>query len=254
MQRVEIIVKGNVQRVGYRDRVEQIARELNITGFVENLKPYDVKIVAEGDEKNIKNFIETIKIKKPPIDVKSIEVNYKKATNEFEYFEIKRGEWQEELGERMDFAGNILYEIKNNTTQMLEKQDQMLEKQDQMLEKQDQTIGALKEIKADTGEILKKQDQMLEKQDQMLEKQDQMLEKQDKMLEKQDQMLEKQDQMLEKQDQTIGALKEIKADTGEMKDSMKSIPTILEEILYLKDHQKSMEAEIIKIKQTLKIS
>jgi len=191
MQRVEIIVKGNVQRVGYRDRVEQIARELNITGFVENLKPYDVKIVAEGDEKNIKNFIETIKIKKPPIDVKSIEVNYKKATNEFEYFEIKRGEWQEELGERMDFAGNILYEIKNNTTQMLEKQDQMLEKQDQMLEKQDQTIGALKEIKADTGE---------------------------------------------------------------MKDSMKSIPTILEEILYLKDHQKSMEAEIIKIKQTLKIS
>ena len=46
MKRAVILAKGRVQRVGYRDEVEEIARQLEITGFVENVKPYDVRIVA----------------------------------------------------------------------------------------------------------------------------------------------------------------------------------------------------------------
>ncbi|RJS80252.1 acylphosphatase, partial [Methanophagales archaeon] len=42
MKRAILIVKGEVQRVGYRDVVAKIARKLSISGFVENLKPYDV--------------------------------------------------------------------------------------------------------------------------------------------------------------------------------------------------------------------
>ncbi|KAF5434951.1 Acylphosphatase [Candidatus Methanophagaceae archaeon] len=61
MQRVTLIAKGEVQRVGYRDDVERIARKLNITGYVENQKPYDVKIVAEGEAAVIDQFIERIK-------------------------------------------------------------------------------------------------------------------------------------------------------------------------------------------------
>jgi len=41
MKKALIHVKGKVQRVGYRDEVEEIARQLEITGFVENIKPYD---------------------------------------------------------------------------------------------------------------------------------------------------------------------------------------------------------------------
>ena len=40
MKRIEIIAKGDVQRVGYRDMVEKIACKLKLAGFVENLKPY----------------------------------------------------------------------------------------------------------------------------------------------------------------------------------------------------------------------
>ncbi len=40
MKRAVIIAKGEVQRVGYGDTVEKIARKLKLTGFVENLKPY----------------------------------------------------------------------------------------------------------------------------------------------------------------------------------------------------------------------
>jgi UDP-N-acetyl-D-galactosamine dehydrogenase len=43
----------NIQRVGYRDVVERAARKMKLTGFVENIKPYDVKIVCEGDKASI---------------------------------------------------------------------------------------------------------------------------------------------------------------------------------------------------------
>ncbi len=157
MKRAILIVKGEVQRVGYRDAVEKIARKLNIRGFVENLKPYDVRIVAEGEDADISKFIEQIKIKKFSIDVESTEVGFEEYKSEFEYFEIKRGDWHEELLERLDTAGTLLYksvELGENSValgeesvsigkKMLEKQDMMLEKQDMMLEKQDETIGAI---------------------------------------------------------------------------------------------------------------
>jgi len=63
MKRVVIIAKGEVQRVGYRDEVERIARKLRLGGFVENKKPYDVRIVAEGEADIISLFIDKIKIK-----------------------------------------------------------------------------------------------------------------------------------------------------------------------------------------------
>ena len=109
MKRINVIAKGEVQRVGYRDEVQRIARRLNIKGYVENLKPYDVRIVAEGEEEKLKQFLELIKIQKFPIFVESLEVSWEKATQEFSYFEIKRGEWQDELFERLDTAGRLLY-------------------------------------------------------------------------------------------------------------------------------------------------
>ena len=109
MKKATIITKGDVQRVGYRDAVEKIARKLKLTGFVENLKPYDVKIVAEGEDGILDEFITRIRIDKPPIAVEGIDVEFGAATGEFEYFEIRRGDWKEELGERMDTAGAMLY-------------------------------------------------------------------------------------------------------------------------------------------------
>lgn len=105
MKRAVIIAKGDVQRVGYRDMVEKIARKLKLIGFVENLKPYDVRIVAEGEEEILNEFVTQTRIEKHPIvpvSVEEIGVEFGTATGEFEYFEIKRGDPQEELGGRMD--------------------------------------------------------------------------------------------------------------------------------------------------------
>jgi acylphosphatase len=56
-KRAIITVSGEVQGVGYRDIVSKIARKMKITGFVENVKPYDVSIVCEGLEENIYSFL-----------------------------------------------------------------------------------------------------------------------------------------------------------------------------------------------------
>ena len=156
--RAEIIARGEVQRVGYRDVVERAARKLKLTGFVENVIPYDVRIVCEGERSSIDALVEQVKIKKHPIAVDELEVRFEPATGEFEYFAIKRGETAEEMGERMDVANAMLV----------------------------RSVALGEESVAIGRKMIEKQDIMIEKQDIMIEKQDLMLEKQDHMLDKQD--------------------------------------------------------------------
>ncbi|ABK14737.1 acylphosphatase [Methanothrix thermoacetophila] len=204
MLRVEIIAKGDVQRVGYRDAVQNIARKLRLSGTVENVEPYDVRIVAEGEEDALKEFLRAINIQERPIRVEELQVRWADATGEFQYFRILRGDWQEELGERFDVAIRYLHRSIE-----LGEQNLAVSKETLAVSKENLSIGRM---------MLEKQDQMLEKQDRMLEKQDAMLEKQDQMLEKQDQMLEKQDAMLEKQDETIEELRGMRSDLREHMD------------------------------------
>ena len=109
--RAEIIARGEVQRVGYRDVVERAARNLKLTGFVENVTPYDVRVVCEGERSSIDALVERIKIKEHPIDVEELKVRFEPATGEFPYFAIKRGDMAEELGERLDLFNAILTEM-----------------------------------------------------------------------------------------------------------------------------------------------
>jgi acylphosphatase len=62
--KTEIIVKGKIQKVGYRDLVQEIARSLNVKGYVENQKDDSVHIMCETDENTLKNFIKQINIKR----------------------------------------------------------------------------------------------------------------------------------------------------------------------------------------------
>ncbi len=169
MRRVIIVVSGEVQRVGYRDVVEKIARKLKLVGFVENLKPYDVKVIAEGKEEVLKKFIELIDVKRYPVDVEKVVVRFEEPIGEFEYFEIKRGEWHEELGERMDVAGTFLYksvnlgersvELGEKSVKLSERSVELGEKSvnigERMLDKQDKMHGKLDLIHNDLSVNLK---------------------------------------------------------------------------------------------------
>lgn len=139
MQQIKavIIARGEVQRVGYRDIVERAARKMKLTGIVENIKPYDVKIICEGNKISIDSFIRLIDIKESPIEVEELEVSFEDATGEFDYFEIKRGDMTEELSERLDIANSNM--------------KQMIEKQDVMIEKIEDNTSILKDFKSETN-------------------------------------------------------------------------------------------------------
>ncbi len=100
-KRIRLISKGEVQKVGYRDAVKDIAAKSGVTGYVENMRNSDVQIVCELDEELIPKFVEAIKIKKDFINVEDVKIVEKsKATGEFEYFDIKYGRLEEEFGDR----------------------------------------------------------------------------------------------------------------------------------------------------------
>jgi acylphosphatase len=57
IKRYNILLKGNVQHIGYRGIIEGTARKLNIKGYVFNDVDGSVKIACEGLQKSIDIFI-----------------------------------------------------------------------------------------------------------------------------------------------------------------------------------------------------
>jgi len=115
--RARVIVEGRVQRVGYRDVVQSVARRLGVKGYVENLKDGNVQIICEAKERVIEEFVKEINIKEDFIEVEKVQiVETSKATGEFKYFEIKYGVLEEEIDERMGtaivYAGAMRRDIK----------------------------------------------------------------------------------------------------------------------------------------------
>ncbi|MEM3584556.1 MAG: acylphosphatase, partial [Nitrososphaerales archaeon] len=66
-----IRVEGRVQRVGYRRFILENAQELGIEGYVRNEKDGSVKIFAQGEEDNLNQFLDIIKVPPLPISIKS---------------------------------------------------------------------------------------------------------------------------------------------------------------------------------------
>jgi len=63
MIRAEISVTGDVQRVGYRDIVQDLARKMGVNGFVENLRDGTARIVCEAEKEVLDEFISRINVK-----------------------------------------------------------------------------------------------------------------------------------------------------------------------------------------------
>lgn len=57
----KIHVFGKVQGVGFRFQTQQLAKKMGITGYVANQDDGSVLIEAEGDAKQMLNFIDAVK-------------------------------------------------------------------------------------------------------------------------------------------------------------------------------------------------
>ena len=57
---MQVFYEGNVQGVGFRWSVRNVAKGFDVTGFVRNLSDGRVELQAAGDEEEVRAFLEAI--------------------------------------------------------------------------------------------------------------------------------------------------------------------------------------------------
>jgi len=75
-RRLVALVSGRVQGVGYRAFAQRKARELGLTGYAENLPDGRVEVVAEGEEEDLKLFLEFLKRGPRLAEVEAVDVTW----------------------------------------------------------------------------------------------------------------------------------------------------------------------------------
>lgn len=82
-------ISGRVQGVGYRYFVLHRAQNLELTGYVRNLRDGRVEVVAEGEEQLLKMLLKELQQGPAGADVVQIETKWQDAKGEFTVFKIK---------------------------------------------------------------------------------------------------------------------------------------------------------------------
>jgi acylphosphatase len=85
---MHVIFSGRVQGVGFRYTVCRLAAPFSVTGFVRNLWDGDVELVAEGDERELSDFLHTIRTSELRRNIMENRISWKEATGTFEQFGI----------------------------------------------------------------------------------------------------------------------------------------------------------------------
>jgi acylphosphatase len=57
---IQVFYEGNVQGVGFRYSVRQVAKGFDITGSVRNLRDGRVELLATGEENEVRAFLDAI--------------------------------------------------------------------------------------------------------------------------------------------------------------------------------------------------
>lgn len=87
-RRISLHITGRVQGVFFRHGARSEAQRLGILGWVRNEADGSVRIAAEGEERNLREFAKWCKTGTERSRVENIEEEWQDATGEFENFEI----------------------------------------------------------------------------------------------------------------------------------------------------------------------
>jgi acylphosphatase len=82
------VVKGRVQRVGFRMFIEDAARREGIRGYVRNRHDGNVEVVAEGDADAMQRFEMAVRGGPSGARVEDVETTQTEASNTFSSFRV----------------------------------------------------------------------------------------------------------------------------------------------------------------------
>lgn len=89
-KRLHIFFSGRVQGVGFRYTVKAAALGFEVTGNVRNLPDGRVELVAEGEKKELEEFLQAIRDSEVGGLIRQEQAGWAEAKNEFRGFEIVR--------------------------------------------------------------------------------------------------------------------------------------------------------------------
>ncbi|UCG90967.1 MAG: acylphosphatase [candidate division WOR-3 bacterium] len=87
--RAHLYISGIVQGVFFRSHTENVARSLNVTGWVRNLSDGRVEVVAEGSKEKVEELIQWCHKGPDFASVEHVEIHWEDAMDEFKDFEIR---------------------------------------------------------------------------------------------------------------------------------------------------------------------
>ena len=88
-QRAQVFYTGRVQGVGFRYGTREVACGYEVTGYVRNLADGRVELVAEGEEPEIRAFLQGIADSQLGNYIRGADTNWVTPTGEFRGFEIR---------------------------------------------------------------------------------------------------------------------------------------------------------------------
>ncbi|MBU1061197.1 MAG: acylphosphatase [Candidatus Omnitrophica bacterium] len=88
-KRIHVFYSGRVQGVGFRYTAQDVARGLGLNGWVKNLRDSGVELVCEGEEKELKAFLDSVKNGFLRNYIVNADVTWEESTREFHGFDIR---------------------------------------------------------------------------------------------------------------------------------------------------------------------
>ena len=89
--RLEAVVHGRVQGVGFRIYVARTARRLGLVGWVANEASGRVRSVAEGSRAALETLLEELRSGPPGARVERVDASWSAATGTFSDFDVRAG-------------------------------------------------------------------------------------------------------------------------------------------------------------------
>lgn len=89
MQRVEAVVRGYVQGVGFRAFVQRQARALGLVGWVRNDVDSSVHVVAEGSHQDLIALVDRLRDGPSEAEVQDVELDWQPYSGAFTNFEVR---------------------------------------------------------------------------------------------------------------------------------------------------------------------
>ena len=89
MASLQATVRGRVQGVFFRAFVEELAEQLNLTGYVRNRPGGVVEVTVEGERTNLEKLVERLKTGPPAAKVKDVITSWTEYTGNFSGFRIR---------------------------------------------------------------------------------------------------------------------------------------------------------------------